>query len=113
MRCDSLSETIFGLHLCELTYSRIDSRFSLKPSVSRLNQDLFVYLAVPVNYRTQVLIHEHAKRMIKPARQSRYIIVCEYSSILFSQPGPTAQENTRLSHQEITCFWRMYLLLKS
>lgn len=25
MQCDSLSETIFGLHLCELTYSRIGS----------------------------------------------------------------------------------------
>lgn len=71
----------------------VQVRFSLKPSVSRLNQELSVFQAVPVNYRTQVLLHASEKRMIGPARQSRFIvsiIVCEYSSILFSQRWPTA-----------------------
>ena len=78
------------IYVSVLKAAYVQVRFSLKPSVSRLNQDLFVYLTVPVNYRTQVLIHEHEKRMIKPARQTRSIIVCEYSSILFSRIGPTA-----------------------
>lgn len=50
----------------------VQARFSLKLCVSRLNRDLFVYLAIPVNYRTQVLIHAHEKRMMKPARQSLF-----------------------------------------